>query len=224
MKNIIFDLGGVIVPINEQLTLNAFAELATERQQLQELSDFYSSFVISYEIGQTNGEDLIDGLRNILKLPNNEESKTIIIAAWNKMLLDIPCQNIETLKNLSKKYRIFLLSNTNSIHIQYLESKEQQAHCKQQEQNRQQEQQAPQERIALMDLFEKAYLSYEIHLRKPDVEIYEYVLSEAKLNPNETLFIDDREDNINGAAKAGINTYLHPANSDLTAALKNLGL
>ena len=107
------------------------------------------------------------------------------------MLLDLPPARLDLLKKMKNTHRTFLLSNTNEIHIQCFSK-------------------SLQQQIGVSDLsdyFEKVYLSYEINLRKPDVEIFKYVLDNNRLNPAETLFIDDSPQHIEGAKKLGIHTY-----------------
>jgi putative hydrolase of the HAD superfamily len=118
-----------------------------------------------------------------------EKSSEEIDKAWGAMLLDFPKERIELLQNLSKKYRLFLLSNTNEIHYhQYNQNL------------------IDQFGFGLNSLFEKAYYSFELGLRKPDAEIFEYVLSDAGLDPSKTVFIDDLEKNIDVAGRMGVNT------------------
>ena len=119
--------------------------------------------------------------------------------AWNAILLDIPKERIELLLNLGKEYRIFMLSNTNSIHMirmnQYLRN------------------------VfginTYKDIFEKAYYSFEMGMRKPEREIFEFVLKDSGLNPSETLFIEDTQNNIDTARQLGIQTYFINKSQDV---------
>ncbi|MBX9850464.1 MAG: HAD-IA family hydrolase, partial [Cytophagaceae bacterium] len=112
--------------------------------------------------------------------------------AWNALLLDMPLERIQLVQKLGKKYRTFLLSNTNDIHIQKVNQILFEASGMKK----------------LDELFETAYYSYKINLGKPDVAIYEYVLKDKNLRPEETVFIDDNKDNIEGAKKAGLHVIL----------------
>lgn len=186
IKNIIFDLGNVIINIDTQKT-------AQEMQKLG-FKDFEKSYSL---LSQTN---LFDSLEKGFIKPEEfhneinsqlekEKSSEEIDKAWGAMLLDFPKERIELLKKLGKKYRLFLLSNTNEIHFhQY---------------NRDLVNQFG---FDLNSLFEKAYYSFELGMRKPDAEIFEYVLNDAGLNPFETVFIDDLDKNIDVAGRMGINT------------------
>ena len=116
------------------------------------------------------------------------------------MLLDLPVQRIELLKQLSTNYRLFLLSNTNIIHYRAYSAYLKQTFCK----------------MIFDEIFEKQYLSFEIGMRKPDREIFELVLSENKLIASETIFIDDSIQHVEGAREAGITAYhLQPGESIL---------
>ncbi|MEO6316875.1 MAG: HAD family phosphatase [Chitinophagaceae bacterium] len=191
IKNIIFDLGGVIINIDFKKTENAFAELGFGDFK-QYITQFHiTPFFEEYETGQLDDETFIKGIQKIAGHPLSEQQVT---EAWNALLLDFPPARIALLEKLKKHYRIFLLSNTNSLHYKMFQEKLFATAGKR-----------------LEDLFEKAYFSHTAHLRKPDAAIYQLVLDENKLNPEETLFIDDTESNFSGAHESGIQTfYLKP--------------
>ena len=187
-KNIIFDLGGVILNIDYSLTEKAFSKLG--------ISDFKTLFsqaqqtqlFDNYEKGFLTSNNFRTELKKYLQ---KNISDAEIDSAWNAILLDLPKERIDLLKKLKTTHRTFLLSNTNDIHIetfnQYL-----------------------QKEFAMPDLsslFEKEYLSYKIGMRKPDEEIFELVLEENNLIANETLFIDDSIQHVEAAKKLGINAY-----------------
>lgn len=113
-----------------------------------------------------------------------------IDAAWSAMILDIPSNRVEVLKELKKKYKLYIFSNTNQIHIEGLWGKFKIEYG-----------------FEFSSLFEKDYYSHHIHKRKPDIQSYEKVISLARINPEETLFIDDLEKNIIAAQKAGLKTF-----------------
>jgi glucose-1-phosphatase len=187
-KNIIFDLGGVVLNIDYMLAVKAFNELGLlgfesffSQAQQKQLFDLY-------EKGQISSADFRNELKKYCKTGVDD---TTIDAAWNAMLLDLPKERLELLQRYKNTHRTFLLSNTNAIHIDtfniYL-----------------------QKNFNIPDLaghFEKLYLSYKVGMRKPDAEIFEFVLSENNLNPSETLFIDDSIQHIESANKLGIQTY-----------------
>lgn len=188
IKNIIFDLGGVLLNLDYNRTAEAFKGLGAEtfekiysQAKQKQLFDEYEKGLISSDAFRGALIDLIE------KGPSPRE----IDVAWNAMLLDLPQERLLLLEKLKKKYRLFLLSNTNDIHITaysaYLL-----------------------ETFGFPDLshiFEKEYYSYRVGKRKPDKEIFELVLSENSLKPVETLFIDDSIQHIEGARQAGITAY-----------------
>jgi len=186
IKNIIFDLGNVIINIDPEQT-------AIEMKKLG-FDDFEKSYSL---LSQTN---LFDSLEKGLIKPaqfhkeinsqlRNAVRSEEIDKAWGAMLLDFPKARIELIQKLKKNYRLFLLSNTNEIHY-----------------NQYNDDLINQFGFGLNSLFEKAYYSFELGMRKPDTNIFEYALKDADLNPSETLFIDDLEKNIDVADRMGINT------------------
>jgi putative hydrolase of the HAD superfamily len=202
IKNIIFDLGGVIINIDFQYTFEAFARLGNT-DVISTLKKFESLEVFKrYEKGEFGDEELRDLLR---KEFNPDLSSSEIDSAWNALLLDIPIERVRLIQKLKEKYRIFLLSNTNHIHIQEVNKILYRTSGL----------------ASLDDLFHKAYCSYKIKMSKPDTEIYEYVLNEQKLVPAETVFIDDNKENITGAQKAGIKTIRVEAPQTITELLRD---
>jgi putative hydrolase of the HAD superfamily len=187
-KNIIFDLGGVILNIDYRLTSQAFQNLG-----LSDFDEKYSQAKQSHlfdrlETGKITPEDFRKKLKAYF---SQTVSDTDMDNAWNAMLLDLPKQRIDLLKQLSKNYRLFLLSNTNIIHYRAYSAYLKQTFGK----------------MIFDEIFEKQYLSFEIGMRKPDKQIFELVLNENNLRPSETLFIDDSIQHVEGAAKTGINAY-----------------
>jgi glucose-1-phosphatase len=191
IRNILFDWGGVITNINYHKTVAAFEKLG-----ISNFNEFYTQLhqtdlFINYEIGAITSDKLRRELRKACS--NGVENKQID-EAWCAMLLDTPRQNIEIIKNLSTHFRVFLLSNTNDIHVNYYNQKLKETH-----------------NIDYPALFEKVYYSHAIGFRKPNKDIFEYVLKTSNLIPSETLFIDDTEMHADTAASLGINSlYLKP--------------
>ncbi|MCG3165330.1 MAG: D-ribitol-5-phosphate phosphatase [Bacteroidia bacterium] len=190
-KNIIFDLGGVILNIDYRLTSQAFKNLG-----LADFDEKYSQAKQSHLFDRLEtGAVAPEQFRLELKAYFSQTvSDTDLDTAWNAMLLDLPKQRIDLLKELSKKYRLFLLSNTNIIHYNAYSAYLKTTFGK----------------LIFDEIFEKQYLSFEVGMRKPDKEIFELVLNENKLLPSETLFIDDSIQHIEGARKTGINAYHLP--------------
>jgi epoxide hydrolase-like predicted phosphatase len=187
IKNIIFDLGGVIMNIDFKKTEKAFADLGfTDFSQY--MTQFHiTPFFEEYETGKINNAAFVKGIQQIAAAPLTEKE---VIQAWNALLLDFPVERIELLEKLKKKYRIFLLSNTNALHYEAFQHTLYSLTGKK-----------------LEDIFEKTYYSHAVNLRKPDAAIYQLVLDENKLNPAETLFIDDTASNFSGAEETGIQIF-----------------
>ena len=187
IKNIIFDLGGVILNIDFKKTNEAFHSLGLENFS-QHINQFHiTDLFLEYETGQIDDIEFIEG---IAKLSDKPMSQDDIVDAWNALLLDFPRERIDLLKKIKSRYRTFLLSNTNSIHLKEFQ---QRLHNEQ--------------GVYLEDLFEKAYYSHVVKLRKPDADIFSLVLRENDLQPSETLFIYDTESNFPEAQKLGIQIY-----------------
>jgi epoxide hydrolase-like predicted phosphatase len=196
IKNLIFDLGGVILNIDFKKTEEAFRQLGLENFSTH-ISQFHiTDFFQQYEIGKIDDDAFVEGISNLMEIPVTREK---IISAWNALLLDFPPQRIELLKNLKTRYRTFLLSNTNSIHYKEFNNRLFQEHG-----------------VYLEDIFEKTYYSHTANLRKPDAAIFQLVLNENGLNPAETLFIDDTALNFPEAEKLGIRVYHITAANPIT--------
>ena len=196
IKNIIFDLGGVILNIDFKRTEDALKELGIDNFSTYMSKVHISSFFKEYEMGKIDDAAFIKSIQSLSPKPLTEAE---VINAWNALLLDFPQERIELLRTLKKKYRLFLLSNTNLIHYR-----------------KYQEQIYLQTGGYLEDLFEKTYYSHSVHLSKPDVAIFQLVIKENKLIPAETLFVDDTESNLPGAIQAGLHiAHIKPGKSIL---------
>ncbi len=193
IKNLIFDLGGVIINLSVDKTYHAFSKLSgIPAQQLKELAKV-TTFFADYEKGTISDDDFRMALRNFLR---TDSSDAQLDDAWNAMLLDIPRPRIDLLKELRSRYQLFLLSNTNNIHLQCFSKIVEDSF----------------DVPSLDSFFHKSYYSHLMRMRKPDVEIYQHVLMDNLLAPGETLFFDDTKVNLEGAELAGIKTFhvLHP--------------
>lgn len=184
IENIILDLGGVIINLNQELTQKAFQQLFSSNYNEVFTQAKLENIFEKYETGECSTSEFIGFFKNYKQELSTHELQT----AWNSMLLGIPLQRIELIKRLVKQYNVYLLSNTNEIHYNFIENYYQQEFAD----------------GTFQSLFKKAYLSYNIGLRKPSVEIFEFVLNDDKLNPEKTLFIDDSLEHIDSALKLGI--------------------
>jgi glucose-1-phosphatase len=184
VKNIIFDLGGVILNLDIPATSKALVALADNSpNKLEGLKTDLS--YLQLEVGEINKLQFCDTVR---KYYSNSPSNDDIISAWNAMILDIPGERLELLKNLKGRYRTFLFSNTNEIHLECYNS-----YLK--------------KNYGVDDLqpyFEKVFYSHKMKLRKPFRESFEYILNDRQIIPEETLFVDDTLENIDAAAKLGL--------------------
>lgn len=187
VKNLLFDLGGVIVDINFDNTINAFKELGLDNFQNHYTQKVQSDFFVRYETGKISSEQMREELKMSLKAGTTNDQIDI---AWCAMLGDTPQKNIELLKLLKKKYNMFLLSNTNEIHIDYYLEKVKRENNE-----------------FFPDCFNKLYYSHVVGLHKPDSEIFTYVMSDAGIKPEETLYIDDTEMHIDSAAGMGFQAF-----------------
>ena len=188
VKNIIFDFGGFIINIDPQKTIQALRSLKLYQPEKIFSNPNSSSMLNKLEIGAISDNEFIMYIKQFC---SPDTSSLDIIRAWNAMLLDIPQPRIKMLQLLKKEYKIFLLSNTNHIHyLSYVVDFEKSTHG-----------------IKFNEFFDKAYFSFEIKMRKPNIEIYNHVINEQQLNPKETLFIDDSLENIETAKMLNLKTH-----------------
>jgi len=189
LKNIIFDMGNVLFSINYKKTEDAFEALG-----YKSFAGMYSQFTADalFEKLETGTISNADFYRKMIESHPGTVNEMQIDEAWNGMLLHWRTKSLHFLETLSKKYKIFLLSNTNDIHLQAVRKllKEQTG------------------RDSIDELFTVAYYSHKINYRKPNADIFEFVLKDANLKAAETLFIDDLANNIETAATLGFKTHL----------------
>ncbi|MFZ4800352.1 MAG: HAD family hydrolase [Bacteroidia bacterium] len=183
-KAIIFDLGGVIVNLDQDRTIRSFKRLNIDLEEVNEKLPVFKQ----YETGKVNTETFIQTIKSELK---GNASNIEISTAWNKMILDVPIDRIEVLKELRKHYKLYILSNTNELHIQ--------------EFNKLFEIDHPNENWE--DLFDKIYYSHQIGLRKPNEEAWQLILDENKIQASETIFIDDTSMHFKAANSIGIKSF-----------------
>lgn len=191
IKKLIFDFGDVFINLDKigamKNALNLF--------QLKEFSADMIACNEAFEQGQISSEGFLEFYQS--QFPDLTEIE--ILDAWNFILRDFPPHRLDFLKQLAadNKYQLILLSNTNAIHIKWI-----------------------QENVAFYEefkaQFDQFYLSHEIQLRKPNAEIYQFVLNSNLLDPASCLFIDDTEENITAAAALGIHTWhINPETDDI---------
>tara|TARA_R110002049_G_scaffold762_7_gene5058 strand:- start:1698 stop:2300 length:603 start_codon:yes stop_codon:yes gene_type:complete len=183
IKNIIFDFGDIFINLDKQVVFKAL-----KNKNVQEFLPKYHSINEAFEVGKISPQEFVD----LLQLDFPHLAQEAIIDIWNSMLLDFPEYRLTFLENLAKenKYRLFLLSNTNALHIPHVGKI-----------------MGAKNYSRFKNSFEQFYLSHEIQLRKPNDEIFQFVLELNNMSPENTLFIDDTKENTDAAKKLGIKTW-----------------
>ena len=198
IENILFDLGGVLLNIDMSKTREAFANLGWKEENWKGVSDNGHLIFENLEIGLDSPSQFREKIRGIL--PGNPADSEID-HAWNAMLIDFPVEIVDYLISLKSKYRLYLLSNTNELHLQRFGNIFEQAYG-----------------YSISRLFEKCYYSHEIGFRKPNPEAFLAVIRDASLDPAKTLFVDDLKSNTETAETLGMKV-LHIAAGTLLESL-----
>lgn len=196
IKNVVFDFGGVLVDLDFKRCFHAFRAAG-----FSDIEDRFSAIKRDrifdlYEKGEISTDKFRNELRKHL---NSGLSDKDISDMWNEMLGTIPSYKLNLLLKLKERYRVYLLSNTNELHWDY--AREKLFRC---------------QGHTVSDFFTKPYLSFEMHLEKPDAAIYKEMLYDAQLKAEETFFIDDLDVNCRGAASVGMATHRYRVGTDLT--------
>ena len=191
IKNIVFDFGDIFINLDKKL----FAE-ELQKIHISQESEEVLPILQQYEMGLVSTDKFLTFFEERLHVSQDKLKR-----AWNSILLDFPKERLRFIQNLSesKKYRLFLLSNTNDLHISWI-----------------QQNWGMEQYNAFKICFEQFYLSHEVNLRKPNNNIYEFVLTTNDLAPKETLFIDDTKENTDAAKALGIHIWnLKPGKEDV---------
>ena len=186
IKSIIFDLGAVLLNISYQKTIEEFDKLGIKNSSTFYSKKLQTNIFNLLETGEISESDFIKEIQKQC----TEATNTQILYAWNAMILDLPLRRVELLKQLKKDFNLYLLSNTNSIHIIEFENKIGRKQYKE-----------------FYQLFDKVYYSHKIGHRKPNAEAFQLIIEENNLIAEKILFIDDSPQHIEGAKKLGIKTY-----------------
>jgi glucose-1-phosphatase len=181
INTIIFDFGDVFINLDKQATINGLKKLG-----LSDWNDDLGQLNVQFEKGQISRENFLLGIQK--HIPNASIDE--ILAAWNAILLDFPLYRLEFVQKLSKNYRLFLLSNTDSIHIDTFEQENGVSFYSD-----------------FYQCFERVYFSYEMGMRKPDAEIYNYLIKKYDLSEKRTLFVDDKKENTDAAQLLGLHVW-----------------
>lgn len=203
IKNIIFDLGGVLLNLDFERTFRAFEKLGIPDFQQYFQQAYSNPLFARLETGNCTPNEFFEGFRMATGTTHSDEA---IADAWNAMLLDFRIPTMDYLSSLGKNYRLFLLSNTNAIHLEAFRSIffRQFGHH------------------GFDDYFEKAWYSHELGLRKPDAACFEKVLDIHALLPAETLFVDDTSPNTEAAGRLSIATCLLKKDEVVEAVLPDI--
>jgi putative hydrolase of the HAD superfamily len=181
INTIIFDFGDIFINLDKEAPIVAFTKLG-----LKEWTEDLNELNLSFEKGKISELQFIEGFQK--HMPNASINE--IRKAWNTILLDFPLYRLEFLQMLSQKYRLFLLSNTDAIHIDKFQHKAGITFYRE-----------------FYECFERVYFSFELGMRKPDAEIFNYLVKKHELTPKRTLFIDDKKENTDAALALGFQVW-----------------
>lgn len=191
INTIIFDFGGVFINIDKEASLAALQKLGLPswNEELEKINQ-------KLEKGKLTEVQFMIEIKKMIPNASVDE----IRAAWNTVLLDFPLKRLEFLQHLSNKYQLFLLSNSDEIHVAKFEHKLGYTFARE-----------------FYQCFEKVYFSHEIGYRKPEIEAFHYVVKKHALQPSRTLFVDDKKENTDIAASLGMHVWhLDTATEDVT--------
>jgi putative hydrolase of the HAD superfamily len=190
IKNIILDLGVVILNVDYEKTIDAFAELGIVNGAYISSKAQQDPVFDQWEKGEISASEFCDHIRRIIQ--DTSITEEAIYGAWNAMLGDLPYERISLLRKIKNRYRLFLLSNTNAVHLPFFN-------------------QIIKEKYGLENLssiFEKEYYSHLIGMRKPEQRVFDHVINENQLHREETLFVDDSSQHVEGGNRVGIPSVL----------------
>jgi glucose-1-phosphatase len=205
IKNIIFDLGGVIINLDTHKTIAEFNKLSYMPFEAIYTQASQSDIFDKLDKGLISTEDFFYEIRKQIRYDGPDYE---LLRAWNAMLLDVPQKRLDVLVTMKQNYNTFLLSNTCEPHIAAFEHD---LYLKHGVKN-------------FNDYFDEVYYSCRLGMRKPDKEIFEFVLKQNDLKPEETVFIDDSVQHVKGAGECGISAFLLPKGEEIGEFLKGLEL
>lgn len=199
IKNVILDLGGVLFNIDPHKTEEMFAN---DIPGIQNNWGELMPILFTMEVGGMTDAEFYTKIKAMSTKPLSE---SFITEAWNKMIIDFPVQRIEMVHKLKERYNLYVLSNTNTLHINYFET-------------------LFYNKFGFMfqSMFDQVFYSSDIHLRKPNVEAFQYVLDHTGAKATETIMVDDLADNCAGAAETGMKAIRVPIGTGLEAVIGQL--
>ncbi len=190
IKNYIFDFGDVFINLDKLATQQELLELG-----MTDFTDEMMSKNKNYEKGLLSTEEFLDYYQSQFPNASKDELKT----AWNKILLDFPLYRLEFIENFSKNHNCYLLSNINDMHLEYIKN-----------------QLGTEFYNRFINCFKKVYYTHQINLRKPNLEIFNYVFKDSNLQPTDCFFIDDTLENIDAAIQLGVTCWhINPFDDDI---------
>ena len=202
IKNVVLDLGGVLVDIEPEETYAAFKRIFLPDVLLEIKWDELPEVVMAMETGQWSKTKF---KKTMLQSCKPGVSASQMVDAWCAMLLEFRAPRVKMVQDLAEKYNIYLLSNTNIYHVGYFEKEFMNRF-----------------HFPLKDLFTKVYYSNEIGFRKPDNRAFEHVMADAGIKAEETVLVDDNADNCDAAKALGFNVVQVPHDSGLEAVIRYL--
>lgn len=188
-KNLILDFGGVIYQIDHYRQIETFKALGVNNFEVLYSQAMQSPLFAEFECGRISPDEMLLELTGLLG--KNNVSKQQAYDAWNSILVGFSDNVVQLLEKLRTRYKLYLLSNTNSIHYDLFISNF-----------------AEKYGYDFNSLFVKPYWSFKVGMRKPDEEIYQFVMADSNLNPDETVFIDDSPQNVKSSVRAGVPAIL----------------
>ena len=206
IKNIIFDYGNVIFLIDFLKTQKSFTDLGINNVDKFFGHAGHDPLFSEFEKGNITSSEFRDGIRRITGKADLSDQQ--IDTTWNSLLIGVPPVNHQLLLAAKNKYRTFLLSNINEIHLNFISDYLKREH-----------------EVDSNDMFfEKVYYSHLIGKRKPDRDIFEYVIADSDLDITETLFIDDSPQHLKTASEMGFHTHLMTTDDSLEKFMHRSGL
>ncbi len=198
ITTILFDLGGVVLDIDPQKSIEAFQKLELKDVDKLISNAHQEGIFKTFEIGGINEREFLTAIQE--QLPEKVEDQEII-DAWNAMLIHLPEERIRLIEELKKSFKVMILSNTNKIHIEKLYE-------------------MGAEYTDMSNLFHHKFYSYEMECRKPDAIIYEKVLEQSNTKAENILFLDDNQQNIDTASNLGFQAKLVTSSNDMIKIIK----
>lgn len=205
LKAIIFDFGGVLLDLDISKTEAAMSKLLKVKISVP-YTEKYKEITLALEKGEMQSEAFIHAVQSMCDpIPQGRE----VASAWNAMLCGWQRDRFDLLDELKKDYKVYLLSNTNQIHLDYVMHELNNVYDIDDFESR---------------FFHGCFYSHKMNAWKPEKDIYLQVEKSINLNHEEFIFIDDNANNIKGAKELGWHAYLHPTNSDLRVTLRSAGI